>query len=282
MKNAAYLYTGKNDDISLSLIHVALKLRSDVLTHPSYQGFKVTTAAAVESVPDSLHMFLKVLYGGQDVIQTECDSVNNNEDTQNERVLSVGQDIVYGVSNGKKWTPKHIGLGSTLHQATRSKTLVELFNKAGHVITYDNILQVDTALAQATLRSLNKNKENGAIVPENLVSNKFVHFSTDNIDIMDSSLTGKDTFHATQVTAWQRGPRQNTLTLANMKPCTTKLVIPDILIETIPLQRFVGTPEPIFDTDSQLQWFEGEWELDPNIAINKSKDLVFLLRRQQI
>ena len=36
-------------------------------------------------------------------------------------------------------------------------------------------------------------------VPPNLVPGKFVHFAVDNIDILDESLDGKDTFHATQV-----------------------------------------------------------------------------------
>ena len=34
------------------------------------------------------------------------------------KVLSCAQDIVYGVSGGRKWTPKYIGLGSTLHHVT--------------------------------------------------------------------------------------------------------------------------------------------------------------------
>lgn len=50
-------------------------------------------------------------------------------------VLSVAQDLVCNVSCGKHWTPKHLRLASTLHQVTRSKELVELFHKAGHVIS---------------------------------------------------------------------------------------------------------------------------------------------------
>ena len=65
-------------------------------------------------------------------------------------------------------------------------------------------MKVDTALAESTLQSINP--ENGAVIPENLVPGRFVHFSSNNIDILDSSLNGKSTFHATQLTAWQRGP----------------------------------------------------------------------------
>ena len=37
------------------------------------------------------------------------------------RMLSISQDIIFAVTNGRKLTPKHVGLGLTVHQATRSK-----------------------------------------------------------------------------------------------------------------------------------------------------------------
>ena len=41
-------------------------------------------------------------------------------------------------------------------------------------------------------------------------------FSNDNIDILDASLDGKDTFHATQVAEWQRGLPSGKETLDNL------------------------------------------------------------------
>ena len=40
---------------------------------------------------------------------------------------------MYAPSDGVKWMPKHIALGSILHQATRSTLLVDLLHKAGHI-----------------------------------------------------------------------------------------------------------------------------------------------------
>ena len=40
---------------------------------------------------------------------------------QETRVLSIVQDLMYSVSRDQRWTPKHTGLCSSLHQATRSK-----------------------------------------------------------------------------------------------------------------------------------------------------------------
>ena len=42
----------------------------------------------------------------------------------------------------------------------------------------------------------------GAVIPPKLVPGMFVTFSADNIDILDESLDGKNTFHATQVSSF--------------------------------------------------------------------------------
>ena len=47
-------------------------------------------------------------------------------------------------------------------------------------------------------------------MPESLVPGTFVHFSTDNIDILHASLDGKEILHANQVTGWQQGPPLDT------------------------------------------------------------------------
>jgi hypothetical protein len=147
---------------------------------------------------------------------------------------------VFGVSCGKKWTPKHVGLGSTLHQVTRSKDLVRLFIQAGHILNYDQILQVDTGLAESILDSLDPNT--GSVIPPNLVQGKFVHFSADNIDILDETMDGKNMFHATQIAAWQRGAETNTL-LENLKPSNKRcLNVPESMNAIYPVEVKRGSP----------------------------------------
>ena len=70
---------------------------------------------------------------------------------------------MYSASGVKHSTPKHVGLVCTLHQATRSEELVQLFHNAGHIILYDNILQIDTALAENTLTFMGN--VTGAVTP---------------------------------------------------------------------------------------------------------------------
>lgn len=235
----------------MSLVHVALKLRADIMAHPGHQGFNVSEEDAAQSIPDALYMFLKLLYEGQSVLDSEPDEDEDN--VTKTRILSVGQDLVYGVSKGKKLTPKHIGLGSTLHQATRSKQLVQLFHSAGHTVSYQSVLQIDTALAEKTLSTMDP--ISGAVIPPNLMSGKFVHFTADNIDINDSSLNGKNTFHATQMAVWQRGPAQDIL-LKDLKPSKNRtLEVPQAMDELASVDIPEGHVDMPFYSDIQKEWF---------------------------
>lgn len=120
--------------------------------------------------------------------------------------MSIGQDIVYAFNNGNL-TPKHISIGLAIHQATRSRSLVDMIHAAGNCISYQTLMRVDTALANHLLK---KFEDNGTFIPENLYQTQngqhFVHFATDNIDILEETIDGRGTFHGTQLVAFQRGP----------------------------------------------------------------------------
>ena len=83
-------------------------------------------------------MFLKLLFIGDKVLN-EAEQMENIDDEKiHSHVLSVAQDMVNIVGGGRTWTPKHLGLSATVHQATRSKELVNLLHQAGHGINYND------------------------------------------------------------------------------------------------------------------------------------------------
>lgn len=59
--------------------------------------------------------------------------------------------------------------------------------------------------------------ETGAVTPLNVVPGRFTRFKCDNIVINDSKFDGKNTFHATQISAWQRGP-EGRMMMTDFKP----------------------------------------------------------------
>ena len=134
---------------------------------------------------------------------------------------------MYAPSDGVKWIPKHIALGSILHQATRSTLLVDLLHKACHI----QLRQANPQVGPLTSArySLFLKEINGTVVLTDLNPDNFMQFTLDNIDINDSLLGGKDSFHATQVPGWQRGPNK-TKHLASLRAADrTALVIPEAL-----------------------------------------------------
>lgn len=264
----------------MELIHVALKLRSDILAQPAYKGFVVSEDKMISCVPESLFMFLRLMFGGQGLLEVDHDdeAAQNKKDDTESKVLSVAQDLVYNVSCGKHWTPKHLGLASTLHQATRSKELVELFHKAGHVISCNNLKQVDTALAESTLRTMDM--DTGAVVPPNFVPNRFVHFTCDNIDINDSSFDGKKSFHATQVAGWQRGPEAD-MELNDLHPSKkTSLQVPEIMEQLSPAAVVTGKTEPGSIIQTNKEWYNEELLDNPSACVVLAKDMAFFVKRQ--
>lgn len=61
-------------------------------------------------IPQNLHFLISLLV---------CNDSSGDKTETN--VLNICQDIIFASSNGKKYTPKDIGLGLLVHQETRSK-----------------------------------------------------------------------------------------------------------------------------------------------------------------
>lgn len=162
---------------------------------------------------------------------------------------------------------------------TRSKQLLNLFNSAGHTLSYKDVLRIDTGLAERSLQSMDE--RSGHFLPLNLKRSVFTHFTADNIDISDSTLDGKQTFHATQIACWQRGSG-NDADLKHIFPSSNEtLQVPcqmDRIIETTVIE---GKSQPLYPKAVTLDVYKA-----PDIADQSSYDafaneLLFHLKRNK-
>ena len=110
-----------------SIVHAALQIRKDLTNTPGHKGLKVSKDGAKKVIPESLHLFLSIVFGGQGVLDEilvgESDDEDDNEDDirtadskeqfqfkgPENHLFSIAQDIVYATSKGKKWTPNILG-----------------------------------------------------------------------------------------------------------------------------------------------------------------------------
>jgi hypothetical protein len=68
-------------------------------------------------------------------------------------VSSFRQDLIYHANNGRKKTSKHVTFPFSIKRKTGSKIVVNWTSKFGLVISYDDVLILETALAMEHLRT---------------------------------------------------------------------------------------------------------------------------------
>ena len=75
-----------------------MKIFGDLMAKSGHEGFGVTEEAAIACIPDSLYMFLRLLFGGS--CQLEAEEDENEVCEVKQRVTSTAHDIIYSVSMG--------------------------------------------------------------------------------------------------------------------------------------------------------------------------------------
>ena len=247
---------GKTHDVSLlqEMVHTAIKIRADLKKTPGHtdlwQGIDQEHVERI--IPESLFLFLSLLFGGMDILEGSME--NPLEDSDAKRAIcSIAQDIIYGVSNHKKLTPKHIGLGLALHQATRSENLVQLFNAANHTVGIKTVHRIDNAVAKNVLDKFVENEY--VYVPDNIDGERLIQFSCDNIDVLEATLDGKNTFHCTQMMAWQRSS-DNSLTVNLVQSSRSAKLDHQVLTRFHELDKAKlpsnGRPNPLFSSWNRI------------------------------
>ena len=258
------------------LYRVAVKVHHDIKVSPNHDCIgKIHKASAEEIVPESLFMLISLLCTGY---QEEFQELHDDLKT---RILSICQDIIFLSSRGHKLTPKHIGIGLTVHQATRSKQLVHLLHAAGHSVNYDTVLRMDNTIANDVLA---RYKESGNVfVPCNFTGTTepagYTRFAVDNIDINEETLSGMGTFHATQVAAFRRKEEGEPAVDIELSPKSERrldLQVPSELHELTDLSLDNKKPEPELQETVLSEWYTPDSSL---IDESYKKDLAWILGR---
>ena len=79
-----------------------------------------------------------------------------------------------------------------------------MFHATGHTIGIDTIRRIDTTIASDILDRYEKNDNLHTLWNSTLFTRKNFLASCDNIDVLEETTDGKNTFHCTQRRLWQR------------------------------------------------------------------------------
>ena len=122
-----------------------------------------------------------------------------NIDTKRQ-ILSIAQDVLYCSRGGHVKTPKHVLLSVAVHHLTRSARVVTLLNQFGHNVSYNQVLEIHTALADEAL----KTAEDGISISSHIDRHRPVVFAADNNDFLEETPPGANTTHCTNSIVVQR------------------------------------------------------------------------------
>lgn len=107
------------------------------------------------------------------------------------------------------------------------------------------------------------------------------HFTSENIDINDAILDGKNTFHATQMAAWQRGPASDFVLPDIVKTPKSTLAIPPILTTLLSV-TVLPKPKPQFCEQVQAEFYLQTCRKNKSKLIAETSDLTFIMSRQNL
>ena len=144
---------------------------------------------AIKYIPPLLNSFLKTRFHGQANVKEESHRIS-------QRINSIAQDIVYCVSKGRSRTPKSVLFPCVVKSLCNKLEVIKIINPFGHGINYNLIREIETEHA---LMVINQQVDKRVVIPDEenlkLEDNKIALMVADNIDNLESTITGLGTSH---------------------------------------------------------------------------------------
>ena len=98
--------------------------------------------------------------------------------------------------------PQQLAVGLAVHQATRSKNLVNMLHGFGMSVEYNRVMRVESQIEATVLQRMED--DGGMYIPPDVVKNRHVFFAIDNVDFAEDTYDGKRTLHGAAMAIYQK------------------------------------------------------------------------------
>lgn len=98
--------------------------------------------------------------------------------------------------------PQQLAIGLAIHQAIRSKEVVNFLYGFGMSVEYNRILRVEAQIEKHVLQRMDRN--DGIYIPPDVVLGRRIFFAVDNVDFAEDTPDGKRTLHGTAMAIYQK------------------------------------------------------------------------------
>lgn len=98
--------------------------------------------------------------------------------------------------------PQQLAVSLAVHQATRSKDLLNMLHGFGMALEYNRVLRIEAQIENVVLQRIEQNE--GQYIPPDFVDGRHTFFAVDNSDFSEDTYDGKNTLHGTALAIYQK------------------------------------------------------------------------------
>lgn len=164
-----------------------------------------------DNCPEELYCFYRWIIQGPNAtlsVEEKCTEVH-------ERAMHLAQTTVSmclterQVKNKKSETiksmremPEQLAVGLAVHQAIRSKEIVNMLHGFRMSVEYNRLLRVESQIEAHVIERMEQG--GGVYLPPDIVKGRHVFFAIDNVDFAEDTHDGKRTLHGTAMAIYQK------------------------------------------------------------------------------
>ena len=161
---------------------------------------------------------------------------------------SIAQDIIDSVSNGRLLTPKSVLFPAVVKSLCNNTEVLRILNELGHGICYDLVQEIETEHA---LDVINEQRANKVVIPEedmiNAADNAIAVMIADNIDNLESTITGFGTSHRVNSILVTKKVEDNAEESKITRPTKRKCLRPNVFAQNMHMKIGKGSKSRIID-----------------------------------
>ena len=103
--------------------------------------------------------------------------------------------------------PQQLAVSIAIHQAIRSKGIVNLLRGFGMAVEYNRLLRIESEIEKTIIKRMQNDGD--IYLPPDIVKGRRVFFAIDNIDFSEDTSDGKRTLHGTAMAIYQKTEPQD-------------------------------------------------------------------------
>lgn len=98
--------------------------------------------------------------------------------------------------------PQQVAVGLSLHQAFRSKEMINLLHAFGMCIEYNRLLRIEAQIESAVISRMDS--DGGVYIPPGIIIGRHLFFAIDNTDFKEDTRDGQNTLHGAAMAIYQQ------------------------------------------------------------------------------